>query len=173
MVRAEDTAKVKLENRDVFPSTHKRLPTISRDGQSLATYQWSHVDKHGELVTVSIRLEESGSGAILHGYFGSTRSRMGIVSEAERISQMEMRTCGKAPRTCRLSYSSSSNRRICASSSTGTSRYPLLHLTPETSPSTFDITYSYAMPASPSRNHGTDAIVSSMFDPDPWYPRAP
>ena len=81
MVRAEDTAKVKLENRDVFPSTHKRLPTISRDGQSLATYQWSHVDKHGELVTVSIRLEESGSGAILHGYFGSTRSRMGIVSD--------------------------------------------------------------------------------------------
>ena len=58
MVRAEDTVKVELayrKNRDIFPNTHGRLPTISRDGQSLATYQWSHVDKHGELVTVSIR----------------------------------------------------------------------------------------------------------------------
>ena len=92
----EGTAKVELayrEDRDVFPNTHGRLPTIGR-----VTYQWSHVDKYGELVAVSIRLEESGA-ALHYGDVLEVRDRGWVMSkllEAERISQMEMQVCRNA-----------------------------------------------------------------------------
>ena len=65
------------QDRDVFPKIHGSLP-ISRDGKSLAGYRWSHLDKHGKLVTVLIRLEDPG-GSILCGCIGSTRSQVGNV----------------------------------------------------------------------------------------------
>ena len=63
---------------------------VEMDGHWQPTYQWSHVDKHGEFVT----LEGRGGGAILHVCLGSTRSRMGNAetsgSRADQSKEMQM-----------------------------------------------------------------------------------